>query len=123
MEKRKEPPMMIIEVKKKSSRSYIEELMQKFVSNRSCLGLLRFFAAHPNGKFSKLAIIHAIDEECNRLEMEQALEEMVKEKILEISRDNGMVFYMLTGEEVLRRLVLNMTLFDWRDWQLVLEHA
>jgi hypothetical protein len=123
MEKRKEPPMMVIEVAKKSSRSYIEELMKKFISNRSCLGLLRFFAAHPNGRFSKLAIVHAIDDECNRWEMEQALEDMVAEKILEVSRENGSIFYMLTKEEVLRRLVLNMALFDWRDWQLVLEHT
>jgi hypothetical protein len=122
MPNRKEPPMMIIEVEKKSSRSYIEELMKKFVSNRSCMGLLRFFAAHPNGRFSKLAIVHAIDDECNRLEMEQALDDMFGEKILEVSLDGNTLFYKLTGEEVLRRLVLNMALFDWRDWQLVLEH-
>jgi hypothetical protein len=123
METRKEPPMIIIDVQKKRSRSYIEELMKKFVSNQSCLELLRFFAAHPNGRFSKLAITHAIDDECNRLEMAQALDEMVEERILVISHDNGTVFYTLTGEEVLRRLVLNMTLFDWRDWQLVLERT
>ncbi|OGN94809.1 MAG: hypothetical protein A2Y89_01140 [Chloroflexi bacterium RBG_13_51_18] len=114
--------MTISEVKKDSS-SYIEQLMKKFVRNRSCLGLLRFFASHPSGRFSKLAIVHAIDDECNRLEMSQAIEEMVAEKIFEVSKDNGNDFYMLTKEEVLRRLVLNMAVFEWRDWQLVLEHA
>jgi len=109
-------------VTKNDNRSYIEPMMRKFVKNNSCLGLLRFFAAHPNGRFSKLAIIHAIDEECNRLEMDRALEEMVEEKIIDITRDNGNNFYMLTKEEVLRRLVLNMALFEWRDWQLVLAH-
>jgi hypothetical protein len=29
---------------------------------------------------------------------------------------------MLSKEEAIRRLVLNMTLFDWRDWQLLLGH-
>src|SRR4030043_530568 len=108
--------MTVSEVKKSSS-SYIEQLMKKFIRNRSYLGLLRFFASHPNGRFSKLAIVHAIDDECNRLEMDQALEEMVAEKILDIIKDNGNNFYALTKEEVLRRLVLNMALFEWRDWQ------
>ena len=115
--------MTVSEVIKDNSRSYIEQLMKKFASNRSCLDLLRFFASHPNGRFSKLAIVHAIDDECNRLEMDQALEEMVVEKILDVSSDNGNNYFILTKEEVLRRLVLNMAIFDWRDWQLVLEHA
>jgi hypothetical protein len=125
MKKGKESDMTVIEVRKNKDnhRSYIEQLMKKLISNRSCLGLLRFFAAHPNGRFSKLAIIHAIDDDCNRLEMGQALEEMVEEKILDVNSDNGIIFYRLTQEEALRRLVLNMATFDWRDWQLVLEHA
>jgi hypothetical protein len=114
---------MTISGVKKGSSSYIEQLMQKFVRNRSCLGLLRFFASHPDGRFSKLAIIHAIDDECNRLEMGRALEEMVAEKILDVSTDNGREYYVLTKEQVLRRLVLNMAVFEWRDWQLILEHT
>ena len=107
---------------KNDNRSYIERMMKKFVRNMSCLGLLRFFASHPNSRFSKLAIVHAIDDECNRLEMDQALEEMVAEKILDIVRDNGIDYYILTEEEVLRRLVLNMALFERHDWQLLLVH-
>ncbi|OGN98737.1 MAG: hypothetical protein A2Y58_04025 [Chloroflexi bacterium RBG_13_51_52] len=114
--------MTVSEVKKSSS-SYIEQLMKKFIRNRSYLGLLRFFASHPNGRFSKLAIVHAIDDECNRLEMDQALGEMVGEKILLVSSEYGNNFYALTKEEVLRRLVLNVAIFGWRDWQLVLEHT
>ena len=110
-------------ITKNDSRSYIEQLMKKFISNRSCLGLLRFFAAHPNGRFSKLAVIHALDYECYRWEVEQGLEEMVEKEILVTSSDNGGVFYMLTREEILRRLVMNMAVFDWRDWQLVLEES
>jgi hypothetical protein len=48
---------------------------------------------------------------------------MVEERILDVNSDNDTIFYMLTQEEALRRLVLNMAIFDWRDWQLVLEHA
>lgn len=121
----KESLMTIIDVKKNKgkSRSYIEQLMKKLISNRSCLGLLRFFAAHPNSRFSKLAVIHAIDDNCTGWEMEDALSEMVKEKILDVENDCGVYFYLLTKEEALRRLVQNMAIFDWRDWQLVLEHT
>ena len=112
----------IIEVSKDKSPSYMGQLMKKFESNRCCVGLLRFFAAHPNGRFSKLAVVHAIDEAGSRLEIEQALEQMVEESILKTSTDNGNCFYSLTKEETSRRMVLNMALFDRRDWQLVLEH-
>ncbi|OGO01169.1 MAG: hypothetical protein A2Y90_02005 [Chloroflexi bacterium RBG_13_52_12] len=114
--------MTIIEVTKIKSQSYMGQLMKKFVSNRCCLGLLRFFAAHPDERFSKLAIVHAIDEDGSRLEVEKALAQMVEEKILKPSDENGISFYMLTKEEAMRKLVINMALFDWRDWQLVLEH-
>jgi len=113
--------MTIIEVTKNKSLSYMGQLMRKFVSNRCCLGLLRFFAIHPNGRFSKLAIVHAIDEG-GRLEVERALAQMVDEGIIKTVSENNISFYMLTKEEAMRRLVLNMALFDWRDWQLVLEH-
>ncbi len=113
--------MTISEVQKGRSL-YIEQLMKKFVRNRSYLGLLRFFASYPGGRFSKLAIFHAIDDECNRLEMSRALEEMVKGKILDVTVDNGNDYYMLAKEEVLRRLVLNMAVFERRDWQLILKH-
>lgn len=114
--------MTIIEVTKNKNRSYMGQLMKKFVGNRCCLGLLRFFAIHPNGRFSHLAVVHAIDEAGSRLEVERALAQMADE-ILKTVIDNSNTFYMLTKEESMRRLILNMALLDWRDWQLVLEHA
>ena len=75
--------MTIIEVSNKTqSLPYMGQLMKKLISNRCCLGLLRFFAAHPNGRFSKLAVVHAIDEAGSRLEVERALAQMVDEGIL-----------------------------------------
>lgn len=115
--------MTIIEVSQKKNRPYISQLMKKLVHDRCSLGLLRFFVEHPNGRFSKLAIVHAIDEDTGRLEMERALARLVEEGILKTSTENNICFYMLTREEPMRRLVLNMALFDWREWQLVLEHV
>lgn len=113
--------MTIIEVTKVKGQSYMGQLMKKLVGNRCCLGLLRFFAAHPNGRFSRLAVIHALDEDDNRLKIEKALAQMLEEGILKTSQEKGVVYYMLTKEEAMRKLVINMALFDWRDWQMVLE--
>jgi len=115
--------MTMIEVTKSEKQSCMGQLMKKFVGNRCCLGLLRFFAIHPNGRFSKLAVVHAIDEAGSRLEVEQALIQMADEGILKAANDNNNTFYMLTKEETTRRLILNVALLNWRDWQLVLEHV
>ncbi len=114
--------MTIIEVNKVKSHSYMGQLMKKLVSNRCCLGLLRFFAAHPNGRFSKLAVIHALDEDDNRPSIENAIEQMIEEGIIKTSEENDVTYYLLTKEEAMRKLVINVALFDWRDWQMVLEH-
>lgn len=98
------------------------QLMKKLVGNRCCLGLLRFFAAHPNGRFSKLAVIHAMDEDDNRPRIESAIEQMIDEGIIKSSDDKDITYYMLTKDETMRKLVINVALFDWRDWQMVLEH-
>jgi hypothetical protein len=115
-------PMTIIEETKVKNHSFMGELMKKLVGNRCCLGLLRFFAAHPNGKFSKLAIIHALDEDDNRPNVENALYQMMDEGIIKITADKEMLYYVLTRDEAMRKLVINMALFDWHDWQMVLEH-
>jgi len=112
----------IIEVNKVKSQSYMGQLMKKLIRNHCCLGLLGFFAAHPDGRFSKLAVIHALDENENRLKIEKALEQMLEEGIVKTVCEKGITYYMLTREEAMRKLVINMALFDWRDWQMVLEH-
>jgi hypothetical protein len=114
--------MTIIEVTKVKSHSYMGQLMKKLVGNRCCLGLLRFFAAHPNSRFSKLAVIHAMDDDDNRPRIENAIEQMIEEGIIRAEDDKETTYYMLTKDEAMRKLVINVALFDWRDWQMVLEH-
>ncbi len=114
--------MTIIEVTKVKSHSYMGQLMKKLVGNRCCLGLLRFFAAHPNGRFNKLAVIHALDEDDNRPRIENAIEQMIEEGIIKVTDEKDVTYYMLTKDEAMRKLVINVALFDWRDWQMVLEH-
>lgn len=115
--------MTIIEVVRKKNRPDVGQLMKKLISNRCCLSLLRFFAAHPNGRFSKLALVHATDEDGGRLVVEAALAQLVNEGVLKTDNENNICFYLLTRDEPMRQLVLNMAEFDWCQWQMVLEHS
>jgi hypothetical protein len=112
----------IIEATREKNQPSPGKLMKKLISNRRCLELLRFFVAHPEGRFSRLAINYAIDISDSRPEVEDALTQLVNEGILQIVIENGISFHRLTREEPVRRLVLEMAEFDWRHWQLVLEY-
>lgn len=114
--------MTIAEVTKQKYQPCLGPIMKKLISNRCCLALLRFFIAHPNGRFSKLAIVHAIDDSNSRTEIEKDLSQMVTEGILNLNIENDISFYLLTREESVRRIILEMGEFEWRHWQLVLEH-
>jgi hypothetical protein len=47
---------------------------------------------------------------------------MVEEGILKTNIENDTCFYALTRNKITRETVLNIGMFEWRDWQLVLEH-
>ena len=114
--------MTILEVTKQKNQPYLGQLVKKLINNRCCLALLRFFVSHPKGRFSKLAIVHAIDDSDSKLEVEKALVQMVDEGILDMNIENDISFYLLTREATVRQIVLDMGEFDWRHWQLVLEN-
>jgi hypothetical protein len=114
--------MTIAEVAKQKTQPCLGPVLKKLINDRVCLALLRFFVVHPNGRFSKLAIVHAIDDSNSRTEIEKDLAQMVDEDILMINIENDISFYLLTREESVRQIILEMAEFDWRHWQLVLEH-
>jgi hypothetical protein len=114
--------MALTEATRQQTQPCLGQLVKKLINNRCCLTLLRFFVAHPNGRFSKLAIVHAIDDNHNKPEVEKALRHMVDEGILMINIENDVSFYLLTREEPVRQSILEMAEFDWRHWQLVLEY-
>jgi hypothetical protein len=100
----------------------VGQLVKKLINNHCSLALLRFFVAHPNGRFSKLAIVHAIDDNSSKPEVEKALMQMVDEGLLMLNIENEMSFYLLTREESVRQSIMQMAEFDWRHWQLVLDY-
>lgn len=106
-----------IEITRKEPRLNANLLMKELISNRYCLGLLRFFVVHPNGRFNKLAIIHALDEDGTRPEIERDLADLVGDGVVKMTVENGACYYSLTCDEPTRHLVLNLAEFDWRQWQ------
>src|SRR4030042_2231881 len=108
--------MTIAEVTKQKTQPHLGPMVKGLISNRCCLALLRFFVVHPNGRFSKLAIVHAIDDSNSRAEIEKDLSQMVNEGILNLNIDNDISFYLLTREEHVRRVILEMAEFEWRHW-------
>ncbi len=114
--------MALTGVTRQNIQPCLGQLVKKLINNHCCLTLLRFFVAHPNGRFSKLAIVHAIDDNHNKPEVEKALMQMVNEGILMINIENDVSFFLLTREESVRQSILEMAEFDWRHWQLVLDY-
>jgi hypothetical protein len=106
-----------IEIPRREHRLNANQLMRELIDNRYCLGMLRFFVTHPNGRFNKLAVLHALDEEGTRPEVERDLNELVSDGVVIVSVENGACYYMLTCEEPTRHLVLNLAEFDWCQWQ------
>lgn len=106
-----------LEITRKEPRLNANQLMKELISNRYCLGLLRFFVVHPNGRFSKLAVIHALDENATRPEVETDLAKLVNYGVIVESFEKSVCYYRLTMDEPTRHLVLNLAEFDWRQWQ------
>ena len=76
---------------------------------------------HPNGRFSKLAVIHALDDSGRESEVDNALRQLVVEGVVKTHTENAVCFYQLTHEEPQRHVLLNLAKFDWHQWQMVLE--
>jgi hypothetical protein len=105
------------EVAEKQPELNADLFLKGLIGNRQCLGLLRFFVVHPSGRFSKLAVVHALDENGTRREVENALESLINGGIVKTSVENGTCYYLLTRDEPARHLVLSLAEFDWQQWQ------
>ena len=113
--------MTTVRAIKEQERPETKHLMRALISNHSSLGLIRFFAIHPNGRFSKLAIIHAIDEDDSQREIENAMADLVLAGVLTTCTMNGVCYYRLTADEPVRGIVVKTAEMDWRQWELVFQ--
>lgn len=94
-------------------------LMKSLIGSRSSLAVIRFFAEHPNGRFSKLAVIHALDETDRHRAIEEAMKDLISTGVLKTVWENTVCFYRLTRDEPVHGIVLRTAELDWHQWQLV----
>jgi len=82
---------------------------------------LLFWALHPNTKFSRLAVLSAM--ECSRIEVERALKDMVEAGLVDMHSYNGLVTYSLTSNQNMRQMVTLFSTLDWGQRRVVCDHA
>ena len=87
--------------------------------NRVKKRLLFFWGSHPNAKFARNAIGYALDS--GKLEVDNALRDLVQVGLVDTHMHNDMTFYSLTMNNEKRRLVLALAALGWDRWQLMLK--
>ena len=109
--------LTVVEDNKPQPRLSANLLLKKLIGNRLCLGLLRFLMIHPDGRFSKLAIVHALDESGTGPEIESAMAVLVSTGLVNTDAESGTCCYLLTRNVPIRHLVINLAEFDWHQCQ------
>lgn len=101
----------------------IEDKLCNFIKNFSddlyCLELLMFFSQHPNARFNRSAVLHALTIE--HFETSISLKRLIAKKIVVTYSENGNTLYGLTKEEPEHSLAVNLINIDQHQWQIILE--
>jgi len=100
----------------------IEDKLHEFIKEHGeeqCyLELLRFFGRHPYTRFSRRAIVRALDHP--RFYVERDLGRLINSGVVKAYTSNSVSFYSLTDDESLCSLVLDLAKLNWLQWRLVL---
>lgn len=91
------------------------QFLKEYDGDQCSLELIIFLGRHPNTRFSRLAIVHALN--ARRLDIERALRHLKEKGLVTAYPDNGTAVYSLTDDESLRTSVLDLLKISWWDWQ------
>jgi hypothetical protein len=92
------------------------QFIGKYGENCHCLELLRFFGTYPYARFNRLAVIHAINENGRKWELERALVHLIDEGVVKTCTENNTRLYSLTEDESIRAKVLELAKLDWHQY-------
>jgi hypothetical protein len=94
--------------------------IQDFGDDLCSLELLLFFSRHPNARFNRTAVLHAITSK--QFDTGIALKQLIDRKMVVTYSENGITLYALTKEEPTHSLAAKLITIDQRQWQVILEH-
>jgi len=95
--------------------------LDRYGNTRTRQELLSFWALHPNTRFSRLAILSAM--ECSKLDAERTLTYLVNNGLVNMCSDNGLTTYSLTSNENIRQMVDLFSTLDWGQRQIMFTHT
>jgi hypothetical protein len=92
--------------------------IKKFCDDLCSLELLLFFSRHPNARFNRSAVLHAVTNK--RFDANTALKKLLDSKVVVTFSENGITLYALTKSEPEHTLASQMLNIDQRQWQVIL---
>jgi hypothetical protein len=102
----------------------LEDKLSNFIKDFSddlcSLELLLFFSRHPNARFNRSALTHALTSK--QFDTGVALKRLTEQKLVVTYSEHGITLYALTKEEPARSLALELINIDQKQWQVLLEH-
>jgi len=106
-----------------TERNTFNQLAEKRSENRYYLELLRFFGAHPNTRFNRLAVIQSLNENDSEYDIERALVQLITKGLVKASNENNTRFYSLTEDESGRKWVMELVKLEWHNCQMAFRKA
>jgi len=97
----------------------LHQFTKEYADSYCCLELLRFFGGYPRARFSRLAVIHALDVNGRKSNIEKALKHLIDKGVVKTYIENNVCLYLLTEDESLSSLASYLAKLDWHQWQLV----
>jgi hypothetical protein len=93
--------------------------IQTFCDDLCGLELLLFFSRHPNARFNRSAISHAVLSK--RFDTGIALKKLIDNHLIVVYLENNVTLYSLTKEEPSHSLACQLLNIDQGQWPVILE--
>jgi hypothetical protein len=94
--------------------------IREFADDLYSLELLLFFSRHPNARFNRTAVLHAVI--TSRFDTGIALKRLIDKKLVITYCENGITLFALTKEEPSHSLAAQLIAIDQRQWQNIVEN-